>query len=358
MKCCVLPRTPDKGESGKPMKILVIGPSWVGDMVMAQSLFITLQQQHPGCEIQVLAPAWCEDLLRFMPQVSGAIDMPVGHSELALGKRRALANKLRQENFDQAIVLPNSFKSALIPRFAGIPVRTGWRGEARGWLLNDCRRLDKHRYPLMIERFIALGLEPGATLPVPLPHPALSVDAHDAETLTRDMSLNTSMLTLVLCPGAEFGEAKKWPAEHYAAVAAAWLEKEGQVWIMGSTNDSPVAEQILKGLESELHRHCVNLCGRTTLAQAIILMARADQVVSNDSGLMHIAAALSRPLTVIYGSTSPGFTPPLSDKVSVVSLELECSPCFKRTCPLGHGNCLKQLSPGLVFDAMGKLGAP
>lgn len=337
------------------MKILVVGPSWVGDMVMAQSLFITLQQRYPRCEIHVLAPAWCDELLRFMPQVSRTIAMTAGHGELGLGKRRQIAAQLRKEHFDQAIVLPNSFKSALIPRFAGIPLRTGWRGEARGWLLNDSRRLDKNKYPLMIERFIALALAPDAVLPEPLPRPGLMVDEADVSALVDNMNLTSSRPTLVLCPGAEFGEAKKWPAGQYAEVAAHWLNNAGQVWIMGSRNDAGDARLILDALTPEQAEHCIDLCGKTTLGQAIMLMARADQVVSNDSGLMHIAAALGRPLTVIYGSTSPRFTPPLADNVAVVSLALECSPCFKRTCPLGHGDCLKQLSAAQVLDAMGRL---
>ena len=337
------------------MKILVIGPSWVGDMVMAQSLFIALKKNHPECDIHVLAPAWCRDLLTHMPEVSAAITMTVSHGEFGLGKRRALARQLQAEKFDQAIILPNSFKSALIPWFAKIPLRTGWRGEARSLLINDCRLLDKRALPLMVERFVALAFPRGQALPEPLPRPALRVNKADIDAVTGKLGLDRSAPVLVLCPGAEFGEAKKWPAAHYAAVAVQWLEHNGQVWILGSANDNADARAIVTDVPAQVAGNCHDLTGRTSLADAIHLMACADQVISNDSGLMHIAAALGRPLVVVYGSTSPAFTPPLADRVEIVSLDLACSPCFKRTCPLGHTNCLKQLEPQRVLQAISAL---
>ncbi len=340
------------------MKILIIGPSWVGDMVMAQSLFISLKQNNPEAEIDVLAPGWCKALVDHMPQINRAIEMTIGHGELAIGKRRALASSLKQENYDQAIVLPNSFKSALIPWFAGIPVRTGWRGEARGWLLNDCRVLNKQSYPLMVERFIALAYPDQAILPAELPRPALDVNADSFVLVLEKLSLAIEKPVLILCPGAEFGEAKKWPASGYAAVASHWLSENGQVWILGSPNDSKDAEKIINSLAQESVRDCIDLTGKTSLGDAIDLMSCATRVISNDSGLMHIAAALERPQVVIYGSTSPAFTPPLADKVEIVSLDLECSPCFKRNCPLGHTNCLKLLEPEQVIRSLDELDSP
>lgn len=339
------------------MKILIIGPSWVGDMVMAQGLFIALKKNIPDCEIHVLAPAWSRDLLKHMPEVSGTIDMTVGHGELGLGKRRAIARELKAQRFDQAIILPNSFKSALIPWFAGIPLRTGWRGEARSLLINDCRDLDKQAYPLMVERFVALALPSGKQLPKPLPRPALRVSEADKAAVTAKLALARNAPVLVLCPGAEFGEAKKWPATHYAGVATRWLEQGGQAWILGSANDAGDAQRIAGEIPGTCRDRCIDLTGRTSLTDAIQLMACAEQVISNDSGLMHIAAALARPLVVVYGSTSPAFTPPLADKVRIVSLGLDCSPCFRRTCPLGHTDCLKKLAPEQVLAAMQELEA-
>lgn len=337
------------------MNILIVGPSWVGDMVMAQSLFRCLKLQNPKADIDVLAPAWSKDLLQRMPEVNRAIQLPLAHGELGLGKRWRLGRELAQQQYDQAIVLPNSFKSALLPCFAGIPLRTGWRGEARGWLLNDCRRLDKSRYPLMVERFAALAYADGVTLPAPLPRPALQVDQTQLSELLNRLGLKNEREIVVLCPGAEFGPAKKWPEAHYAKVADVLIKEGKQVWIMGSAKDHDTARRISTYLSLESQRFCFNLAGSTTMGEAIDLISLAALVISNDSGLMHIGAALNRRLIVVYGSTSPQFTPPLTDKVAIISLNLSCSPCFKRECPLGHLDCLKKLQPATVIDTIASL---
>lgn len=337
------------------MKILIVGPSWVGDMVMAQTLFITLKSQHPNAVIDVLAPQWSRPILERMPEVNAALDMPVGHGSLQLGMRRKLGQQLSHEGYDQAIVLPNSLKSALVPFFAGIPKRTGWRGEMRYGLLNDIRLLNKARYPLMIERFIALASKGGAVLPDLLPRPNLAINQGNVAACLEKYALALKRPVLALCPGAEFGEAKRWPANHYATVAQHKINEGWQVWLFGSEKDHAVAEQIKDQLTEKVREHTVNLAGQTSLADAVDLMSNADAVVSNDSGLMHIAAALGRPLVVLYGSSSPDFTPPLSDRVKVLRTGIECSPCFKRECPLEHLKCLKDLSAETVLQAMAEL---
>jgi len=336
------------------MNILIIGPSWVGDMVMAQTLFVCLQRQYPGCAIDVLAPDWSRPILERMPEVRQAIGFPVGHGALELRTRRRIAGELRGR-YDQAIVLPNSLKSALVPFFARIPRRTGWRGEMRLGLLNDIRKLGKDRYPLMIERFMALAYAPGAELPQPYPRPRLVIEPVAREAALARFGLQLDRPVLALCPGAEFGEAKRWPAEHYAAVAEAKIREGWQVWLFGSKSDHPVGEQIRARLIPGLREEVSNLAGETSLAEAIDLLSCADAVVSNDSGLMHVAAALERPLVAVYGSTSPGFTPPLAERVEVVRLGLECSPCFDRTCRFGHYNCLRELPPEQVLAALLRL---
>jgi heptosyltransferase II len=335
------------------MKILVVGPSWVGDMVMAQSLFKCLLQRHPGAQIDVLAPAFTRPLLDRMPEVRAALDMPVGHGQLALAARYRLGKSLARRGYDQAIVLPNSFKSALVPYFAGIPERTGWRGEARGMLLNDCRLLDKLRYPRMVQRFAALAWPANASLPDKLPDPRLKPSTHE-DVLTRH-AVNLQRSVLVLCPGAEFGEAKQWPAGHFARVAHAVVELGLQVWLMGSGNDRQIADAIMTDLPVQVREHCRNLVGATSLAEAVDLLGHASGVVSNDSGLMHIAAALGKPVVVVYGSTSPDFTPPLTEFARTLSLALPCSPCFKRICPLGHLRCLRDLESRRVITALAEL---
>ncbi len=338
------------------MKILIVGPSWVGDMVMAQTLFQSLKQRHPGCVIDVLAPEWSRPILARMPQVRAALSFPLGHGALELATRRRIGKSLKGQ-YDQAILLPNSLKSALVPFFAGIAKRSGWRGEFRYGLLNDVRTLDKQRYPLMIERFMALAFEPGVELPRPYPKPELRIDpATRAAALTR-FGLSLDRPVLALCPGAEFGESKRWPAEHYAEVAQARIRQGWQVWLFGSKNDHAVGESIRERLIPGLREESVNLSGETSLAEAIDLLSCADAVVSNDSGLMHVAAALNRPLVAVYGSTSPGFTPPLADQVEIVRLGIECSPCFDRTCRFGHYNCLRLLEPDAVIQALGAMSS-
>lgn len=338
------------------MNILIIGPSWVGDMVMAQTLFVCLKRQHPDCQIDVLAPEWSRPLLERMPEVREALSFPLGHGALELATRRRIGQQLRGR-YDQAILLPNSLKSALVPYFAGIPKRTGWRGELRFGLLNDIRTLDKARYPLMIERFMALAYAPGAEIPKPYPEPRLAIEPASRDAALERFGLSLDRPVLALCPGAEFGEAKRWPAEHYAAVADARLRQGWQVWLFGSQKDAPGGEEIREWVTPGFEEDVCNLAGRTSLAEAIDLLSCASAVVSNDSGLMHVAAALDRPLVAVYGSTSPGFTPPLASQVEVVRLGLECSPCFDRTCRFGHYDCLRLLQPSLVQDALGRLVA-
>ncbi|MHB1947546.1 MAG: lipopolysaccharide heptosyltransferase II [Gammaproteobacteria bacterium] len=333
-------------------KILIVGPAWVGDMVMAQCLFKLLKQRQPNLIIDVLAPAWSLPLLARMPEVSSAMVMSLGHGQLDLRARYRLGKSLRNQGYKQAIILPNSFKSALIPFFAKIPLRTGWRGEMRYGVLNDVRILDEKRYPLMIERFMALGISPNEDLPHAYPKPQLKISANTCDQALANHQLKKSQRpVLALCPGAEFGPAKRWPEEYYAAIANAKLKEDWDVWIFGSPKDSVVAERIM-----ELTQHrCINLTGKTKLEEAVDLLSIAAVVVSNDSGLMHIAAAMNKPLIVVYGPTSAGFTPPLNEQAKILGLSLECQPCFKRECPLRHHLCMVELKPEVVLKAMGEL---
>jgi heptosyltransferase-2 len=324
-------------------------------MVMAQTLFQCLKQRHSECEIDVLAPEWSRPILERMPEVRAALSFPLGHGALELATRRRIGRSLKGQ-YDQAILLPNSLKSALVPFFAGIAKRTGWRGEFRYGLLNNVRTLDKARYPLMIERFMALAFDRGADLPTPYPRPSLRIDPLSRDAALAKFGLSLDRPVLALCPGAEFGESKRWPAEYYAEVAEMRIRQGWQVWLFGSKKDFPVGESIRERLIPGLREESSNLSGDTSLAEAIDLMSCADAVVSNDSGLMHVAAALNRPLVAVYGSTSPGFTPPLADQVEIVRLGLECSPCFERTCRFGHYNCMRQLEPAPVLEALQRVG--
>jgi heptosyltransferase-2 len=333
--------------------ILVVGPSWVGDMVMSQVLYMHLQQTRPGVAIDVLAPAWSEPLLARMPEVRRAINKPIGHGEPALGRRRRLGRELRDAHYDQCILLPNSFKSALIPFFARIPRRTGWRGEMRYGLVNDLRILDEAALPLMVQRFIALGQDPGEPLPEQLPVPRLVVDGARARTCRDKFHLEGDKPILGLCPGAEFGGAKRWPAGHYAEIARHYLARDWQVTLYGSGNDRPVTAEIRHACGDHPAVH--DLAGQTQLGEAVDLLSLSAAVVSNDSGLMHIAAALGRPLVAVYGPTSPAFTPPLSDNSAVLAGDIDCAPCFKRECPLKHHRCMRDLEPARVAATLDAL---
>lgn len=337
------------------MKYLIVGPSWVGDMIMAQTLFITLKQKKPDAMIDVLAPQWSNPILERMPEVRRCIDMPLNHGRLDLGIRKSIAAILCKEGYDQAIVLPNSFKSALIPFWAKIPVRTGWRGEMRFGLINDIRTLNKKQYPLMAQRFISLGYPKQESLPELLPKPKLEVSALYIDNALSRHDLNTDTPILALCPGAEFGTSKQWPSNYYSEIALNMIESGWQVWLFGSEKDHSITNEIVSYIPDLYQEKCCNLAGKTTLSEAVDLLSQASAVVSNDSGLMHITAALSRPLVAIYGSTTAAHTPPMNHHSKTLWLGLKCSPCFKRECPLEHHDCMKLISPTIVMNALKEL---
>ena len=341
-------RTPQTGEAALH-RALVIAPSWIGDTIMAQPLFMRLHRNLPGLQLDALAPPWVAAVLRRMPEIADTIDNPFAHGELSLKERFRLGRELAKKGYERAYVLPNSLKSALIPFFAGIPERVGFTGESRYGLINCRHTLDETALPQMVERFAQLAQSPGTPLVRPVEQPRLaSSPEQQAETLEA-LNIERPSKIAVFCPGAEYGPAKRWPARHFATLADELARRGFAVWLMGSAKDRAVGDEIIRLADSSTAPR--NLCGQTSLSQAVDLLAAASIVVCNDSGLMHVAAALARPLVAIYGSSSPVFTPPLSAQATILSLNLECSPCFKRECPLGHLDCLNKLSPQLVLDA-------
>ncbi|MDR9743579.1 ADP-heptose--LPS heptosyltransferase RfaF [Proteus terrae] len=342
------------------MKIFVVGPSWVGDMMMSQSLYRTLKALHPAATIDVMAPAWCRPLLEKMPEVDNAIPMPLGHGALAIGERRRLGKQLKENGYTHAYVLPNSLKSALVPFFADIPKRTGWRGEMRYGLLNDLRPLNKDAFPLMVERYVALAydkqkVQKATDLPQPLLWPKLSVTENDIATTLSQFSLSTQRPAIGFCPGAEFGPAKRWPHYHYATLAQKLIEQGYQIFLFGSQKDKEAGEEIKQALTPEAREVCFNLAGETSLEQAVNLIASCKAVVSNDSGLMHVAAALARPLVALYGPSSPDFTPPLSHKVRVIRLITGYHKVRKGDAEQGYHQSLIDIQPEKVFAELANL---
>ena len=328
------------------MRTLIVAPSWVGDAVLSHPLLVRLRERDPAGAIDVLAPPWALPVYRRMPEVADTIPLPFGHGDLKLGERRRFAKSL--PGYERAIVLPNSWKSALVPWHAGIALRTGYRGEMRYGVLNDVRVLDEEALPLIVERYAALAQPAGEALRRPLPEPRLAVDDKARHATLAKLGLALDRPVAVFAPGAEYGPAKRWPARHFASLASTLRDRGYQVWLMGSKKDADVTAEIQR-LSGDA---CVDFAGRTSLDEAIDLMSFADRVFTNDSGLMHVAAALDRPTAAIFGSSSPAFTPPLSAKARVVTLRLACSPCFQRTCPLGHTNCLVTLEPARVLEAL------
>jgi heptosyltransferase II len=321
----------------------------VGDMVLAQSLFKTLKINKPDCIIDVAAPAWTLPLLERMPEINAAIALPFKHGELAFIERMRFGKSLKNKGYTQSIILTNSFKSALLPWAAGIKKRTGFLGEMRYGLINDVRPLDKTKLKKTVERFVALGLSNIEELPKTLPNPQLSSNLQTAWILaSRAGILKNKSNVLGLCPGAEYGAAKRWPAQYYAEVASEALNKNWQVLLFGSDKDALVTAQI-----NQLTQHkCIDLAGKTKLGEAIDLMSICDTVISNDSGLMHIAAALNKKLIAIFGSSDPYHTPPMHPQAVIEYLALDCSPCFKRECPLtgkDHLKCLYQIKPVTIL---------
>jgi heptosyltransferase-2 len=299
------------------LRILVVAPNWIGDALMAQPLLARLQG-----EVDVVAPEWVAPVLRRMPEVRSVIATPFVHGPLQLRERWKLARTLG--NYDQAYVLPNSWKSALIPFFAGIPKRTGYVGEARYGLLNDTR---KAAGASMAAHYAALAGDG------PLSQPRLRVTADEIEQAKRKFGIAARYA--VLCPGAEYGPAKRWP--YFSDLSK---RVTLPVVVLGSEKDRQPG---IGGMD---------LTGKTTLDEAIALIAGADFVVSNDSGLMHVAAALARPLVALFGSSSPEHTPPQSPAARVLWLHVECSPCYQRECPLGHFRCMREMTVEMVLDRL------
>ncbi len=332
-------------------RLLIVGPAWVGDMIMAGSLFRLLKEADPQAKITLVAPPSTAPLLPFMPDVAAAEVLKVASGEAGLAARWRLGRRLARQGFDRAIVLPRSWKAALVPFFAGAKRRVGYSGELRWGLLNDRRRFDRKAVPRSVDRFLALGLPAGAAVP-PLPRLRFQVTEAEQEACRQRFAIGESGgPVLALCPGAAYGPAKRWPAEHFAEVARAWAEAGGSVWVLGQESDREAGRQIREAAPAAV----TDFTGRSRLSEAVVLLSLADRVVSNDSGLMHVAAALAKPLVALYGSSTAEETPPLSPTARVLGLDLPCRPCHQRSCPLGHLRCLRELSPSMVLDALDAL---
>ena len=324
---------------GSVSPLLLVGPSWVGDMVMAASLVDVLRLREPGRPIDVLAPPASLPVARMIPGVRRTIPLGLGHGELGLLARWKAGRALRGEGYGKAIILPRAFKAAIVPLAAEIPERVGYRAELRSALLTDARPDPDRKTARTLDRFVALGLPPGSIARAPRPRLMLPDGAVDVAAGGGPV--------MVLCPGAEYGPAKRWPAAKFAALAALAVKGGYRIRILGSPKDADAAHAI----EASAGVPVDNLVGRTTLFEAAAILAGADVVISNDSGLMHIAGAFDRKLVVIYGASSEKMTPPASPFARVVSRDLPCRPCHKRECPLKTLACLEGIAAEDVLAA-------
>ncbi|MBL8383151.1 MAG: lipopolysaccharide heptosyltransferase II [Burkholderiales bacterium] len=332
-------------------RTLVVAPNWLGDSLMAQPLLTRLRAKQPSMAIDVLATPAVTPVFRRMPEVDQVFEEDFRHGQLGLRRRWRIGRAFRGR-YAQAFVLPNAWKSALVPFFADIDLRVGYVGESRYGLLNVTHRNPTASREMPMTRFYAqLAEPPGRRLVDELPAPWLRVDPLAAIAAKVTLGLKPAARIAALCVGAEYGPAKRWPTEHFAELASRLAAAGMTPIVLGTQKDVPAGlsiEQLSSGA-------ALNLAGRTSLDEAILLIAGSAVVVTNDSGLMHVAAALGRPQVALFGSSSPAHTPPLSEAATVVYRELSCSPCFARECPLGHLRCLREIAPAAVAElALGR----
>jgi heptosyltransferase-2 len=340
---------PSKPGQAQGKRTLVISPNWIGDAVMAQPLLRALMELDPTRRIDVLAPSWVAPVWRAVGEVSEVLETPFKHGKLQLRERHRFARTLSSRGYDDAYILPNTLKYALIPWLARIPKRVGYKGEMRYGLINVMHHDDARQPRPMLPFYAALAAPVSPTAPEQVPVPTLVATAAQKAAALASVGLPAGARILAFAPGAEFGPAKRWPAAHFAALARQIraAHPDLTVVLLGSPKDGPVCEEIVA-----LAPGVLNLAGSTSLADAIGLLGSAVALVTNDSGLMHIACALGRPVLALYGPTDPRHTPPLSDRAKVLWLQLDCAPCQQRTCPLVHQNCMKQLSVDMAWETL------
>jgi len=332
-------------------RILIVSPSWLGDAVMSHSLIRKLAQIHVAASIDVFSPHAIKVIFEQMQEVDQVIENPFNHGQLKIRDRLRVARDIESHNYDLAYILPNSLKSALIPFFAKIPNRIGYIGESRYGLINCRHAINKKKYPLLANQYLQLAkTDPVDTL-VLHDYPALTINEKDITQSLKKFNIDPLKPYICLCPGAEYGPAKRWPQQHFASLVRQLSEIHFDTITLGNTSDIKIGAMI----HQKSHHTTKDLTGQTDLNEAMHLIAGAKCVVTNDSGLMHVAAALNKPLIALFGSSSPEYTPPLSIEAKILTKSLPCSPCFKRTCPLGHTNCLKDIMPNEVFMNILKL---
>jgi heptosyltransferase-2 len=317
--------------------ILIVPYMWIGDFVRCHTVVRLLRQRFPSRPIDMLSTAMVAPLLDYMPGVRKGVVVDLPRKRLAFGQHRALAARLRAEAYGQALVMPRTWKAALAPCLAGIPERTGFIGEARFGLINDLR-FGERGLPRMIDRCAALALPKGASLPAQWPLPQLAVPAPEVAAWRQRLGLAPDGRPVVaFAPGA-VGPSKRWP--YYGALARRLAAEGNWIWVIGGPGEKELAAEIVQTAKDDVR----DLTG-FDLRNAILALAAADAAVSNDSGLLHVAAALGTPAIGIFGPTSPWHWAPLNPIAAVIETasELSCRPCHKPVCRLGHHRCMRDI---------------
>ncbi len=322
---------------------------------MSLPLISLIGNKLPECQIDVLCSPWVGPIYRACPAVRTVIERHFQHGALQWSLRRSTAQELKNRGYDMAFVLPNSLKSALIPWLAGIPKRIGYQGEFRFGLINaSLPNPSRQARTPMMEHYARLiqGAFGRATDLQNLPQPHLTMDATLLEWASHKIDTIGGTPYYVFAPGAEYGPAKRWPTTQFAQLANQILQNDpgAKIVVLGSQSDQTLGQEILQSTNQSDRIH--NWCGTIPLNQSMALIAQCKSLISNDSGLMHIGAALSIPQIAIFGSSNPKHTPPLSKQAKVIWLGLECSPCYQRTCPLGHLNCLNQIDSNRIYSML------
>ncbi|AKC60160.1 lipopolysaccharide heptosyltransferase II [Blochmannia endosymbiont of Polyrhachis (Hedomyrma) turneri] len=312
------------------MRILIIAPSWIGDAIMSQTMHRLLVQQDPKIKIDIIASTWNQALFYRMPEIHKVLTLThAKHGSFPIKKYYQYGKLLQKsQKYQQSIILPNSFKSALIPFFAGIPKRTGWRGEMRYGIINDMRILHPKNFPLMIERYAALAFKKEninntLDLPHPLPLPYLHYNPQELHAISNKFNItdNTTKIRIGICPGAESNQAKRWPIHHYARLILKLINQGYQTILLGSYKEIKIGRSIKNSIPKNLQTYCHNLIGLTSLDEAILLIKKCHAIISNDSGLMHIACALHKPVVALYGPSDPNCTPPLYHHTKIIKIK-------------------------------------
>ena len=323
-------------------KLLIIPQNWLGDIVMSQTLLKRVKSENPNTEIDILVNSTFKSLVKRMPEINKAVILDSGHKELGLLKRLNLARRIKG-NYDQSIVLSRSIKSALIPFFAKIPIRTGELGESRYILINDLKKFTKEDRRKTAFRYVSMFSKKEEVLDEKY-YPSLQSDPENIEILSDKYKLNLDKKIIIFAPGAAFGPSKMWPVEKFKELGEK-LNKDFFILILGSNNEKNIGDKIVT------NKNMINLCGETTITDAVDLMHISEFCVSNDSGLMHLASATNTKSISIYGATSPELTPPLTSNKEIHYRGISCSPCFEKKCKYGHYNCLVEIQADDVFKS-------